>query len=184
MGLDPPRVPVGLFQLRPEGFRHGRRQIESRDEHQGFKGLQQEMGEKDPGLRPEELVDLYLVSGRHRPWRGRLRHDLRRRYSRLLHEWWRQQGERQSGLRAVRRQPGRNGADAQRLDLVACHVQLLKAERRRLDVHAVGFFFNDTATTEIYTLSLHDALPISYSGWPLFSIRPYMCTPHSLQACR
>src|SRR5687768_17718483 len=30
------------------------------------------------------------------------------------------------------------------------------------------FFFNDTATTEIYTLSLHDALPIyafSRSGW-------------------
>src|SRR2546429_8298084 len=31
------------------------------------------------------------------------------------------------------------------------------------------FFFNDTATTEIYTLSLHDALPISaaimVSGW-------------------
>src|SRR5438105_5843612 len=26
------------------------------------------------------------------------------------------------------------------------------------------FFFNDTATTEIYTLSLHDALPIS--PWP------------------
>src|SRR2546429_7352048 len=25
------------------------------------------------------------------------------------------------------------------------------------------FFFNDTATTEIYTLSLHDALPISTS---------------------
>src|SRR2546423_7619655 len=25
------------------------------------------------------------------------------------------------------------------------------------------FFFNDTATTEIYTLSLHDALPISAS---------------------
>src|SRR6478672_3873638 len=24
----------------------------------------------------------------------------------------------------------------------------------------VGFFFNDAATTEIYTLSLHDALPI------------------------
>src|SRR2546430_13672759 len=34
------------------------------------------------------------------------------------------------------------------------------------------FFFNDTATTEIYTLSLHDALPIS-SGrstrWPASS---------------
>ena len=28
----------------------------------------------------------------------------------------------------------------------------------------VVFFFNDTATTEIYTLSLHDALPISLSS--------------------
>src|SRR3712207_9347546 len=28
------------------------------------------------------------------------------------------------------------------------------------------FFFNDTATTEIYTLSLHDALPISACGLP------------------
>src|SRR5687767_15429653 len=27
--------------------------------------------------------------------------------------------------------------------------------------HLSFFFFNDTATTEIYTLSLHDALPIS-----------------------
>src|SRR5690242_21533761 len=31
----------------------------------------------------------------------------------------------------------------------------------------VLFFFNDTATTEIYTLSLHDALPI----WRTISIR-------------
>src|SRR5690242_21218775 len=29
------------------------------------------------------------------------------------------------------------------------------------EINASGFFFNDTATTEIYTLSLHDALPIS-----------------------
>src|SRR3712207_7987813 len=28
------------------------------------------------------------------------------------------------------------------------------------------FFFNDTATTEIYTLSLHDALPISPYALP------------------
>src|SRR2546430_15663630 len=28
-------------------------------------------------------------------------------------------------------------------------------------IHFFFFFFNDTATTEIYTLSLHDALPIS-----------------------
>src|SRR3712207_9566762 len=29
---------------------------------------------------------------------------------------------------------------------------------------SVIFFFNDTATTEIYTLSLHDALPIYREG--------------------
>src|SRR3989449_10045399 len=29
-------------------------------------------------------------------------------------------------------------------------------------LHFLFFFFNDTATTEIYTLSLHDALPICY----------------------
>src|ERR1044072_614470 len=30
------------------------------------------------------------------------------------------------------------------------------------DIYRISsFFFNDTATTEIYTLSLHDALPIS-----------------------
>src|SRR5438105_14816660 len=28
-------------------------------------------------------------------------------------------------------------------------------------IFVLFFFFNDTATTEIYTLSLHDALPIS-----------------------
>src|SRR5258708_31724121 len=31
----------------------------------------------------------------------------------------------------------------------------------RAECPPVLFFFNDTATTEIYTLSLHDALPIS-----------------------
>src|SRR6266567_3845829 len=36
------------------------------------------------------------------------------------------------------------------------------------------FFFNDTATTEIYTLSLHDALPIfprTTSSWPSIPTR-------------
>src|SRR2546426_12308951 len=33
------------------------------------------------------------------------------------------------------------------------------------------FFFNDTATTEIYTLSLHDALPISSTTLLLGSVR-------------
>ena len=39
------------------------------------------------------------------------------------------------------------------------------------------FFFNDTATTEIYTLSLHDALPIC----PFFFTRSIKTT-HSLHA--
>src|SRR2546425_4706361 len=59
------------------------------------------------------------------------------------------------------------------------------------------FFFNDTATTEIYTLSLHDALPISLrapprracrpgipkagpSSCPASSISPFI-TPHALR---
>src|SRR5207244_13209909 len=44
----------------------------------------------------------------------------------------------------------------------------------------LSFFFNDTATTEIYTLSLHDALPISRtigrhrrrSAYPTGWVRP------------
>src|SRR6202022_5207378 len=60
------------------------------------------------------------------------------------------------------------------------------------------FFFNDTATTEIYTLSLHDALPISPTTqpppWknttmpPLVSARSEEHTPelqsHSDLVCR
>src|SRR3712207_9127362 len=38
------------------------------------------------------------------------------------------------------------------------------SEIRTNDKVLCVFFFNDTATTEIYTLSLHDALPISADG--------------------
>src|SRR3712207_8120896 len=43
------------------------------------------------------------------------------------------------------------------------------------------FFFNDTATTEIYTLSLHDALPILGAGMriPALLLQPY-CNPRGL----
>src|SRR2546429_6621256 len=34
-------------------------------------------------------------------------------------------------------------------------------------MHFFFFFFNDTATTEIYTLSLHDALPILHGVSPV-----------------
>src|SRR2546430_17231956 len=39
--------------------------------------------------------------------------------------------------------------------LLCCFVSV------RIFLYFSFFFFNDTATTEIYTLSLHDALPIS-----------------------
>src|SRR5215475_10244619 len=36
----------------------------------------------------------------------------------------------------------------------------IHAPARKVTAFVSFFFFNDTATTEIYTLSLHDALPI------------------------
>src|SRR5579859_8293246 len=41
----------------------------------------------------------------------------------------------------------------------------LNRDRGDLSFLCLSFFFNDTATTEIYTLSLHDALPI-FSALP------------------
>src|SRR5260370_41774574 len=38
------------------------------------------------------------------------------------------------------------------------------------------FFFNDTATTEIYTLSLHDALPI-FSIAHFLHVNGFVCRP-------
>src|SRR5258708_33494189 len=45
------------------------------------------------------------------------------------------------------------------------------------------FFFNDTATTEIYTLSLHDALPIFLPMWCQVG-RFILCSRDSLGASR
>src|SRR5256886_7837787 len=42
-----------------------------------------------------------------------------------------------------------------------CHCSAISYVYRQASTSCF-FFFNDTATTEIYTLSLHDALPISY----------------------
>src|SRR6266403_6360901 len=43
------------------------------------------------------------------------------------------------------------------------------------------FFFNDTATTEIYTLSLHDALPISPPCCPR-CLSPSCTRPEALRS--
>src|SRR5256885_2254583 len=39
-------------------------------------------------------------------------------------------------------------------------------KKKNIHLLYMFFFFNDTATTEIYTLSLHDALPISDNNSP------------------
>src|SRR5436305_8706078 len=56
-----------------------------------------------------------------------------------------------------------------------------------MSLSVLFFFFNDTATTEIYTLSLHDALPISSTScspwwtatrpWPAYGARPCCALP-------
>src|SRR5258708_33324775 len=50
--------------------------------------------------------------------------------------------------------------------MLICHFRFFYAvsQLNLMLIACTSFFFNDTATTEIYTLSLHDALPIC-SGW-------------------
>src|SRR5260370_22928266 len=63
---------------------------------------------------------------------------------------------------------------------VACRAVI---NRRRRFI--VLFFFNDTATTEIYTLSLHDALPILFRRVPGCAenrgktLKPATCSPRT-----
>src|SRR3712207_9309964 len=49
--------------------------------------------------------------------------------------------------------------------------------QRHTAAHRSIFFFNDTATTEIYTLSLHDALPIFH--WPSLPVPLALGDPQS-----
>src|SRR6202040_4003430 len=49
-------------------------------------------------------------------------------------------------------------------DLLYSHLPYSAGATGGLRHDVLCFFFNDTATTEIYTLSLHDALPICTKG--------------------
>src|SRR5688572_32182017 len=54
-------------------------------------------------------------------------------------------------------------------------------DTKRQAISCCSFFFNDTATTEIYTLSLHDALPISNMTTDPFSLmRGAFCLQRAL----
>src|SRR5215216_5079430 len=59
---------------------------------------------------------------------------------------------------------GRAQSELQSPDHLVCRLLLEKKKKKiflSLSFFVFFFFFNDTATTEIYTLSLHDALPIA-----------------------
>src|SRR4029434_1230312 len=70
------------------------------------------------------------------------------------------------------------------------HARARRAHRARSTIClliCILFFFNDTATTEIYTLSLHDALPILFTpglpfGFPKILLSFGVLTPYLL--CR
>src|SRR5258706_272679 len=51
-------------------------------------------------------------------------------------------------------------SELQSLTNLVCRLLLAKKNNVATSTTSFLFFFNDTATTEIYTLSLHDALPI------------------------
>src|SRR4029077_7691496 len=56
--------------------------------------------------------------------------------------------------------PGREDEIATLYTSLACGSASYITVQSIFDRRGLFFFFNDTATTEIYTLSLHDALPI------------------------
>src|SRR2546427_341840 len=69
-------------------------------------------------------------------------------------------GRRAARARGARAERAARGGEAAAGGAAA---EAHRAEGRGLRA-AIVFFFNDTATTEIYTLSLHDALPIYRRG--------------------
>src|SRR3712207_1015912 len=63
------------------------------------------------------------------------------------------------GLRVADLRSEEHTSELQSRQYLVCRLLLEKTNHTTSTYFS--FFFNDTATTEIYTLSLHDALPIS-----------------------
>ena len=72
-------------------------------------------------------------------------------------------GKSAAGLAFYHKRSEEHTSELQSRSDLVCRL-LLEKKKNGLGflLQALFFFFNDTATTEIYTLSLHDALPISY----------------------
>ena len=139
LGDDPPGLPVGLCQFRPEGpERHRRGQAVAAMNTDVSKMYHRKWVEMIQNSGRIGLVDPHLVPSRHRPRRGQVGDDLRRRHPGLLPERRDRGGRANLALRAVRRQSGGRGATPKHLDLVAGDVELLAAQGRRLALPAVG----------------------------------------------
>src|SRR5260221_11904366 len=76
------------------------------------------------------------------------------------------------------------------MDSLSCRLLIMTSSRATHSVIQTPsffvflfFFFNDTATTEIYTLSLHDALPIS-SSWAICLLSRPSARHSSTRNCR
>src|SRR3990167_8992075 len=62
-------------------------------------------------------------------------------------------------------------------------VHIVNIQNKPFSANYIPIFFNDTATTEIYTLSLHDALPIYFEHHPRSRAHSKLATcPHFVQA--
>src|SRR6266498_3306733 len=94
---------------------------------------------------PRSTLFPYTTLFRSRPGAGETSADHGRRFHRLA-------------LRRDRKSTRLNSSHVRISYAVFC----LKKKKR---AYTFLFFFYDTATTEIYTLSLHDALPISAWRW-------------------
>src|SRR3989442_16021148 len=70
--------------------------------------------------------------------------------------------------------------------LIPCRLDLVLIVLQSAEVAYLPFFFffNDTATTEIYTLSLHDALPISRFTSRCCTASPAAARPRFISGCR
>src|SRR6266481_2649622 len=105
-----------------------------------------------------------LCRSRGRDLRGRTREDQRRRAGSLLQRSEEHTSELQSQFHLVCRLLLEKKNQNTQVQSVAHGMQFsidLPLHQAVLELHRDNFFFfNDTATTEIYTLSLHDALPI------------------------
>ena len=56
-------------------------------------------------------------------------------------------------------------------EVIGCYITVCVESVHCVVSYLFFFFFNDTATTEIYTLSLHDALPIWLKGSAVKGVR-------------